>query len=179
MVPGRRREALGKAFGWRRARMRGGLAPTQAPGRAMPGARPQGSRLMRHAIVPHEAEPQSIGGRRRAPDVALRHRPTMKKGPRHSGTPGHKRSRKMPRDQRGREGGGGEESRDFSPNTGEILRLKACSYFTRLCFGCVAAAGVLFKPLRKSVNDLTLHRGLLASGVGSFATFVPRAGYKP
>lgn len=84
----------------------------------------------------------------------------------------------MPRDQRGREGGGGEESRDFSPNTGEILRLKACCYFTRLCFDCVSAPAVLFKPLRKSVNELALHRRLLGLEGGSFATSVPRARYK-
>lgn len=110
--------------------------------------------------------------------VALRHGAAKKKGSRNSGSPGHKRSRKMPRDQRGREGGGGEESRDFSPNTGEILRPKACCYFTRLCFGCVSALGVLFKPLRNSANQLTQHRGLLGPGVGSFATSVPRAWYK-
>lgn len=101
----------------------------------------------------------------------------MKKGSRNSGSPGHKRSRKMPRDQRGREGGGGEESRDFSPNTGEILRPKACGYCTRLTCGWGCTPTVLFKPLRKSVNDLAPRLGLLALGGGSFATSVPHAGY--
>ena len=138
----------------------------------------QDSYFGRLAIARREAGAPTWGAGWLPQAVALRQAAAKKKGSRDSGSPGHKRSRKMPRDQRGREGGGGEESRDFSPNTGEILRLKACSYFTRLWFGCVSAPVVLFKPLRKSVNDLTLQRRLLGLALGSFATSVPGAGYK-
>lgn len=130
------------------------------------------------AIADREAVAAARGAGRLPAAVALRQAAAKKKGSRNSGSPGHKRSRKMPRDQRGREGGGGEESRDFSPNTGEILRPKACGYFTRLWFRCVSTPGVLFKPLRNSANELALQRGLLGLGAGSFATSVPGAGYK-
>lgn len=129
-------------------------------------------------LVCCEASAPGLAALMLRPPVALRQAPAKKKGSRNGGSPGHKRSRKMPRDQRGREGGGGEESRDFSPNTGEILRLKACRYFTRLSFDCVSVPDVLFKPLHKSVNDLALHQRLLCLARGSFATSVPRAGYK-